>query len=115
MSFKFNPLTSNLDLVGSSASTSDQNFSFTTVDIAQTLVVPEGQEMVHSLDVMVRGNLMVRGNTFHIPDSQDLGFFWTKIPANTRVKVPENRLMLYVSPLLVLGNLMVDGLLKEVS
>lgn len=117
MSFKFNPLTGNLDLVGDggSGSASPDNFSYTTIAEGELVTIPDGQEMVHSLDLMVRGDLMVQGNTFQIVDASDQGFFWTTIPVNTSVRVPVNRLMLYVSPLHVDGNLMVNGLLKEVS
>ncbi|MFO0447767.1 MAG: hypothetical protein ACK52I_03595 [Pseudomonadota bacterium] len=116
MSFKFNPLTGNLDLVGKGDTiTGADNFSYTEIDAGQLVTVPAGQEMVHSIDLMVRGDLLVQGNTYHIPDASQAGFFWTLITVNNAVRVPLNRLMLYVSPLRVDGLLMVEGLLKEVS
>lgn len=113
MGFKFNPFTGTLDIAGSGSSSS-QNFSYTTIEVGESVTVPSGQEMVHSLDLMVRGDLMVQGNTFQIPDN-DSGFSWTTIPVGTTVRVPVNRVMFYFSPLNVLGNLMVSGTLKEVA
>lgn len=98
---------------GSSGSGS---FSFYEVGSSQTVVVPLGQEMVVGSDIMVRGNLIVRGRIFQVPDTTDShGLSWTTIPLTKNVRVPVNRLLFYVSPLRVLGNLMVEGTLKEVS
>lgn len=95
-----------------------QNFSVVTINEGETVVVPAGQEMVHRRDLMVRGNLMVYGDTYQIPDTAatvvESPFFWTTITETENVTVPENRLLLYVSPLMVRGNLMVSGLLKGV-
>lgn len=118
MGFKFNPFTGNFDLVGEAGDITvlgEDNFSYIKVESGQDVVVPLNQEMVYRNDLMVEGNLMVRGNTYQIQDPIETSFFWTTIPNGTTVRVPTNRLMLYSSPLMVQGNLYVDGLLKEVS
>ena len=118
MSVVFNPFTGNLDIKGSggTSSPSADNFSYTLIDIGETVIIPENQEMVHVQDLMVRGDLIVRGSTFQIVDeTASNGLSWSTIPANKNVNVPVNRVMFYFSPLIVQGNLIVDGILKEVA
>jgi hypothetical protein len=91
------------------------NFSKIEIDTGRVVVIPSGQEMLHVRDLMVRGDLIVRGDTYQIPETDTGGMGWTTIPAGTAVQVPQNRLMLYVTPLNVRGDLMVRGLLKEVA
>jgi hypothetical protein len=117
MAFKFNPITGQLDLVNdiTSVETAD-NFSYTEIESGDTVVIPEGQEMVHAQDLMVRGDLIVRGSTFQIIDeTASTGLGWTRIPENRNVIVPINRVLFYFSPFVVEGNLMISGTLKEVA
>lgn len=115
MSYKFNPFTGNLDLVGEGDTIlGADNFSYFEVAEFNTVTIPEGQEMLFKRDLMVRGDLLVRGDAVQLADASEQSFFWSEIPSTTTVRVPVNRLMLYVSPFMVRGNLFVSGLLKEV-
>lgn len=108
MSFKFNPLTGQLDLV----ETNDPNFSYINIQESESIEIPAGQEMIVQNDVVVDGDLMASGNMIQLPDQQQ-GFFWTKIAAHESIEVPENRLLLFASNLMVDGNLLINGELTD--
>ena len=60
MGFKFNPLTSELDLVGKT-STKTENFSYDFVPVSQTVTVPDNQQMIVDPPFEVQGTLELLG------------------------------------------------------
>lgn len=115
MGIRLNPFTGQLDLVGSSGTPSgSDNFSYYEVPAFEIVIVPDGQQMLLTLDLMVRGDLIVRGFVNELPDD-DNDFDWTLIPAGVAVKIPANHVMFYKSPFLnVQGDLRVLGDVIEV-
>ena len=115
MSFKFNPITGKLDLVGSPAQASPDNFSYKLIEVGESKTVPVNQQMLFDGNILVQGNLMVLGEIKEITKTDDEGFFYTTILLSENVKVRENRLLLYKDNIMVLGNLNVLGTLAEAS
>lgn len=116
MAITFNPFTGNFDFLGTSSGGSGiDNFSYYEIPVGVTLVVPGGQEMIVTQDIMVRGDLIVRGITTQLQDLEYVTSFWSIIPLNKSVIIPQDRVMFYKSALTVLGNLRVIGDLMEVA
>lgn len=61
MAFKFNPITGQLDLVGSGGSSSPDNFSYETVALGVVVTVPQYQQMIVDGPITVEGSLIVIG------------------------------------------------------
>jgi len=67
MSFKFNPLTRQLDLVGSSGgSSSQENFSYSTVVTGSTVTIPIYQQMLYVGPLTIDGTLVVDGAAIEV-------------------------------------------------
>lgn len=111
MSFKFNPLTGNLDLVSQGGGGSPDNFSYLSVD--QNATIPEGQQMLVSGHVVVSGHLTILGEIVNIAGRLASEFFYDQININEVVEVQQSRLLLYHGHLSVLGVLRVNGRLAD--
>jgi hypothetical protein len=57
MSFKFNPITGQLDLVNASA---PENFSYKKILVGESKAVPLNQQMLFDGDLLVQGDLSKR-------------------------------------------------------
>lgn len=116
MGFKFNPVTGELDLVNKTSTTTsgDQNFSYKLINTGETIVVPEGQQMLVDEHVTVLGHLTVRGEIVDISARAQEHFFYDLIDDSTVVDVIENRLLMFKGHLTVDGVLRVKGRLAEV-
>jgi hypothetical protein len=114
MGFKFNPITGNLDLVGS-GSTSAENFSYTLVEENSTKTIPTGQQMLVDGHVRVLGHLLVSGELVNIGARDKEQFFYSKISEDKVVTVEQDRLLFYKQNISVNGHLRVLGDLLEVS
>lgn len=68
MSFKFNPTTGKLDLVGSSGA--GQNFSHKKIDNGLTVVIPVNQQMIIDGGIKIHGQLTIGGSLKMLPDKQ---------------------------------------------
>lgn len=66
MGFKFNPLTGQLDLVGSGGTTSPQNFSYSTIVTGSTVIVPQYQQMLYVGPITVDGTLVIDGDIIEV-------------------------------------------------
>jgi hypothetical protein len=115
MSFKFNPITGNLDLVGSGGSTpgSGGSFSYQTILSGTSVTIPENQSMIYHNNIRVLGDLMTRGDLIeNYDDSQDE---WprSKVEIGETVVINKNRVMFYRN-LNVAGNLRILGDLLEI-
>jgi len=115
MSFKLNPLTGALDLVGKGGDvTLDQGFSYVSIPTGQTVTIPLNQQMLYKGDIRVVGDFIVRGESRQVPDAP-LPFAWNTIGTAEAVTVPANRDLLFAKNLRVLGYLRVLGNLMQVD
>jgi hypothetical protein len=60
MAFKLNPLTGQLDLVGS-ATPAPENFSYETVALGVTVTIPIYQQMIVQGAITIIGTLVING------------------------------------------------------
>jgi hypothetical protein len=115
MSFKFNPITGSLDLVGSGGSVpgSGTSFSYQTILAGTTVTIPENQAMIYPNNISILGDLITRGDLIeNYDDSQDE---WprSKIEEGETVVINPKRVMFYRN-LNVAGNLRILGDLMEI-
>lgn len=116
MAFSFNPITGQLDLVGSSSGgASPDNFSYLSVADGETVEIPEGQQMLYDGSIVVDGTLDVSGEISEIVNYSDWSFGWNTIPADVSLYVQSFRDFLFSGTLTVEGSLTLDGNLIEVS
>ncbi len=66
MSFKFNPITGQLDLVGSGSSIAPDNFSYSTVVTGSTVTIPINQQMLYVGPLTIDGTLVVDGAAIEV-------------------------------------------------
>lgn len=112
MSFRFNPITGKLDLVGSAATPKADNFSYSLIPDGSSVTIPAGQHMLYR-DLRVLGALHVDGAIYEAAQDS-LEFSWTEIVEGQVVVVPSNR-ELFVSPgFVVRGDLRVTGRMREI-
>lgn len=110
MSFKFNPLTGKLDLVGSGSGA--DNFSYNLIPDGSVVTIPENQQMLVDGHVTVLGHMLVSGELVDISGRQKEQFFYDLI--DDVVVVEANRLLLYKQHVTVTGHLRVLGRFTEV-
>jgi hypothetical protein len=109
MSFKFNPITGKLDLVNSLSALSQDQFSYLVVDAAETVEIPEGQQMVVNGHVRVLGHLLVSGELVDISARKPEAFMYDVVEEDEVVVVRNNRLLLYKDHMTISGHLRVLG------
>ena len=67
MGFKFNPLTGQLDLVGTSTgSASPDNFSYSYIAGSTTVTIPENQQMLYVGPITIDGTLVINGTAIEV-------------------------------------------------
>lgn len=115
MSYKFNPLTGQFDLVGSSqGGASPDNFSLIRVNSGSKKTIPSTQEMLLSSDLLIDGELVIDGSLVEIDDLQD-NFSYERVASNKNVLIQTDQVMpFYTSTYEVDGVLIVDGHLLEI-
>lgn len=113
MSFKFNPLTGELDLVGSGGD-AERRFDIYKLPTGESLEIPENDQAFYSLPPIIEGDLMVSGYLLPVGSAEREEYFFTKIEQDKTIRVKKNRLLLYVQSLLVEGNLLVEGDLRSI-
>ncbi len=64
MSWKFNPFTGTLDWVGSSSSSSAENFSYKRIASGVSVTIPLYQQMMVTNTITVDGDLIIDGEIF---------------------------------------------------
>jgi hypothetical protein len=109
MSFKFNPLTGELDI----SEGGEKNFSLK--EINQEEIVPDGQQMLFSGDIEINETLELSGVIEQIVDYSDWSFGWNNIPLLKNIKIPVNRDLLFYATMEINGTVTVDGRLIEVT
>lgn len=62
MAFKLNPITGQLDLVGSSSGSSADNFSYEIIIAAATVTIPIYQQMIVHGNIQIDGVLVADGS-----------------------------------------------------
>lgn len=111
MSFKYNPFTGTLDFYDVGDASPD---NFSKFKINESVVIPDGQEMIVSSNMVIDDNLEVSGNLIELSDYSNFGFSFNTIKLNKAVKVPTDRDMLYYKNLNIDGLLIIEGNLIEV-
>lgn len=112
--FKFNPLTGKLDISKSGGdASSPNNYSHKTIEEGSLETIPDGQQMLFTGDLIVRGDLMVSGEAKEI-NCKEESFFFTTIKPQETIVVRPNRLLFYKTNLSVQGNIRVLGTVSGV-
>lgn len=112
MSFKFNPFTGKLDLVGSGSgggSSSPDNFSYKVISVGETVEIPANQQMLVDGHIRVLGHLLVSGELVDISNRKPEQFFYDTISDGECVVVEPKRLLLYKDHITIQGHLRVLG------
>jgi hypothetical protein len=109
MTFKFNPITGNLDL----DTKEPDNYSKKEINEAQE--IPENQLMLYSGDIYINEALELNGEIEEIVDYSDWSFGWNNIPLLKCIRIPSTRDLLFCAFLEINGTLSIEGRLIEVT
>ncbi len=109
MSFKFNPLTNNFDLVDET-----KNFSLNKISVGETENIPVEQEMLFNYDIEIDGILEVDGKINQLVDYSNWSFNWNWIKQSIALLVQEERDLIYYHKLIIDGLLVLEGNLVEI-
>lgn len=109
MSFKFNPLTSNFDLVDET-----KNYSLNKIPEGDSENIDINQEMLFNYNIEVDGTLEVDGKINQIVDYSNWSFNWNWIKQSIALLVQEERDLIYYHKLKIDGLLILEGNLVEI-
>lgn len=107
MSFKFNPITATLDLVGQDGAASE-NFSYKRIPQNATVLIPEEQIMLCYESLDVEGTLDLEGYLAFVESSMD-NFSYELVEETRKVKIPSGQQMLVDRFINVEGVLDIEG------
>lgn len=85
-----------------------QNFSYKLIDVGQTVIIQDNQQMLHRGDITVLGDLRTLGDLIQENTDHDNEFSLGLVPDDEVAVIPLNKI-LYVR------NLKVDGILRTLG
>jgi hypothetical protein len=115
MSFKFNPLTGQLDIAGKgSVINKADNFSLKIILSGSKKTIPATQQMLLNGTIEIDGDLVIDGSLVEISD--EVGPLPHElVPPHQNVLIQRFQVLpFFTAPFLVDGNLTIDGHLLEI-
>lgn len=110
MSYRFNPFTGQLDIVGAGGGgTSVPNFSYDYISPTESIEVPAGQEMLLASDLVVDGELILTGQVIFLSLEPDSICPLNPVPANRKLSIFASEQCLIYDELTVDGEVYNDG------
>jgi hypothetical protein len=113
MGLKINPVTGNLDLIGSSSGSSADNFSYNLIDVGESVTIPAGQQMLYVGDLQILGDLIIEGDLVEINNDPYHSMSVSYIGPSELFLIPVNHVMFFKT-LTIDGDLRIEGDLIEV-
>lgn len=115
MAFKFNPLTGQLDIAGTTQGVaSPDNFSFTEIVFGVKKTIPPHQQMLIASPLTIDGFLTIDGSLVEIVEDR-ISYPAEFIPPQDNVLIPYGQVMpFFTQTFEVDGTLIVDGHLLEI-
>jgi len=109
LSYRFNPFTGNLDLVGSGGSSSPDNFSYQVIRSSAVVEIPLGQEMLVSEGVQIDGELVLNGVLTILDLTPDSVCPLNPVPSGRKLSVFASEQCLIYDELIIDGEVFNDG------